>query len=127
MIRHAVTTDASPRPVGPYSHGIIAGGPLVLVAAQLPLDAGSGSLVEGGFEDQARVALRNLQTVVEAAGASMDQVVRVGVFLRDPANGSRLGQLYAAVFNEPYPARTTIGAQLPMNAEIAFDAIVALG
>lgn len=127
MSRNVIESDASPTPAGPYSHGVVARGPLVFVAGQLPIDPGSGMLVEGDFDQQARAALRNLRTVVEASGAELDQVVRVGVFLRDPANGARLSAIYTEVFRAPYPARTTIGAALPMNAEIEVDAIIALG
>jgi enamine deaminase RidA (YjgF/YER057c/UK114 family) len=92
----------------------------------LPLDPHTGDLVEGGFEAQARVALRNLTAVIRAAGGSVEHTVRVGVYLRDIANAPSLMTPYSEVFSAPYPARTTIEAKVPLGAEIEVDAVVSL-
>lgn len=125
-MRRPVRTSDSAAPNGPYSQGILAEGRLLMVAGQLPIDPATGELVGGEFEDQARMALQNLSGVIRAAGARLDDVVRIGVYLRDVGNSGKLSGVYQDLFSEPFPARTTIGAQLPLEAEIEVDAIVVL-
>ena len=122
-MRDAIQADAAPPPAGPYSHAVRHGG-LLFLAGQGPADPASGRIA-GSFEEQARQTLRNLATVAEAAGASLDDALRVGVYLRDWVNFETLNRVYAEVFSEPYPARTTIQADIPIEIEI--DAILAAG
>ena len=84
-----------------------------------------GSKVEGPFEDQARQALNNLQAVAAAAGGSLADAVRVGVYLRDMSNFAAMNRIYAEFFRAPMPARTTIQSDLP-GFEIEVDAVLAM-
>ena len=122
--RTPIRTDAAPAPAGPYSQAIKSGG-FVFLAGQAPFRP-DGSKVEGSFEDQARQTLQNLQSVAAAAGASLADAVRVGVYLRDMSNFGTLNKVYAEFFHEPMPARTTIQSDLP-GFEIEVDAVIALG
>ena len=121
--RTPIRTDAAPAPAGPYSQAIKSGGFLFL-AGQAPFRP-DGSKVEGSFEDQARQTLQNLQSVAAAAGASLADAVRVGVYLRDMSNFGTLNKVYAEFFHEPMPARTTIQSDLP-GFEIEVDAVIAV-
>jgi 2-iminobutanoate/2-iminopropanoate deaminase len=117
------SSDASP-PGGVYSQAIRAGD-LVFLAGQGPFRS-DGEKVEGTFEAQARQALQNLAAVATAAGGSLADAVRVGVFLRDMGNFPAMNEVYGEFFPEPYPARTTIQSDLP-GFEIEIDAVLWLG
>ena len=122
--RTPILSDAAPPPGGPYSQAIRSGGFLFL-AGQGPFRA-DGSKVEGSFEEQARQTFRNLEAVAAAAGASLGDAVRVGVYLRDMSNFPALNGVYAEFFRDPMPARTTIQSDLP-GFEIEVDAVLAMG
>jgi reactive intermediate/imine deaminase len=120
--RERIQTDGAPRPAGPYSQAIRAGGFLFL--------AGQGpNTPDGGrpetFEGRAEQALRNLAAVASAAGADLRDAVRVGVFLRDMGDFPVMNEVYQRHFGEPFPARTTIQSDLP-GFDIEVDAIVLL-
>ena len=100
-------------------------GDLLFLAGQGPADA-SGKLVGGSFEQQARQTLQNLESVASAAGASLRQAVRVGVFLNDLGNFAEFNRIYAEYFGEPLPARTTIETNLP-GFDLEVDAVVWCG
>ncbi len=112
MTKKALLLDDAPKPAGPYSHGIVAGG-FVFTAGFGPQDPATGAVVDGGVYEQTRQVLRNVRSVVEAAGASMADVVKVTAHLqhlhRDFAEYNRA---YAEFFTEPYPVRTTVGSEL---------------
>jgi len=119
----AYRSDRLSPPVGPFSQAIDAGG-LVFLSGQVGLDAG-GKLVEGGIEAEAAQIFGNLSAVLDAAGRSFAEVVRVGVFLTDMADFAALNAIYAQHFAEPYPARTTVAvAALPLGAAVEIDMIV---
>lgn len=118
------TAEAAP-PGGPYSQAVKAGN-LVFLAGAVPFTP-AGELVGGGFEEQARQAFDNLRAVAEAAGGSLSDAVRVGVYLRDLGNFESMNAIYVEYFAaSPLPARTTIPAALP-GFEIEVDAVLALG
>lgn len=117
------TGEAAP-PAGPYSQAIRAGN-LVFLAGQAPFTL-AGELVGGSFEQQARRTFENLRAVAEAAGGSLADAVRVGVYLRDLSNFAQMNELYLEYFAPPLPARTTIPAALP-GFEIEVDAVLVLG
>ena len=121
--RIAITAKDAP-PAGPYSHAIRSGGFLFL-SGQGPFRA-DGSKVESGFEEQARQTFRNLEAVAAAAGASLADAVRVGVYLRDMADFAVMNKVYAEFLGEPMPARTTIQSDLP-GFDIEVDAVIAVG
>jgi 2-iminobutanoate/2-iminopropanoate deaminase len=122
--RIAIRSDAAPAPGGPYSQAIRSGG-FVFLAGQGPFRP-DGSRVEGSFEDQARQTLDNLQAVAAAAGGSLADAVRVGVYLRDMSNFAAMNRIYAEFFRDPMPARTTIQSDLP-GFEVEVDAVLAVG
>jgi 2-iminobutanoate/2-iminopropanoate deaminase len=119
-----VCADA-PKPIGPYSVAIKVGD-LVFTAGQMGLDPKSNELAPGGVEAETRQALTNIQHVLEAAGTSLDRVVKTTVFLRDMNDFSKMNAIYAEFFNLVYPARTTVQAILPRNGAVEIEVIAAL-
>ena len=126
MPRQPVHTDRAPAAIGPYSQAVQRNG-MVFLSGQIPLDPSTGLLVEGDIEAQARRAFDNLQAVCEAAGGSLDDVVRLGLYLTDLGQFGVVNQVMAEYFAAPFPARSTIGvASLPRGAEFEVDAILML-
>lgn len=121
--RTPFNTKEAPPPGGPYSQAIRSGGFLFL-AGQGPFRP-DGSKVESSFEDQARQTFRNLEAVAAAAGGSLADAVRVGVYLRDMSNFAVMNKVYAEFLREPMPARTTIQSNLP-GFDIEVDAVIAM-
>lgn len=123
MNRLPIHSDRAPAAVGPYSQAIRAGN-LLFCAGQIPLDPGTGERVEGDVRVQTRQVLDNLQAVLEAAGASLSQVVKTTVFLVDLADFAAMNEIYAGRFRTPFPARSTIQvAALPKGARVEIEAI----
>ncbi len=109
MTRTTVHADAAPAPVGPYSHAASSGEQgLLHLSGQTPIDPATGRLVDGDVSTQARQVFTNLQAVLAAVGRTLDDVVKVNVYLVDMADFSAVNEVYATVFAEPYPARTTV-------------------
>ena len=124
--RQAITAEGAPAAVGPYSHAVRSGD-LLFLSGQTPLDPATGKLVEGSVGEQTRQCLKNLQAVCAAAGASLEQAVRCGIYVTDMGTFGEVNEVYATFFGEPQPARSTIGvASLPVGAQVEIDAIVAL-
>jgi 2-iminobutanoate/2-iminopropanoate deaminase len=122
-----VSASGAPTPVGPYSQAIVEGG-LVFASGQIPIDPASGKLVDGPIEAQTERVLDNLRAVLEAAGSSLDRVVRASVYLVDLSVFPRVNAVYARYFDgDPKPARTTLQvAALPLGAQVEIDAIATL-
>jgi 2-iminobutanoate/2-iminopropanoate deaminase len=124
--RQPVTAESAPAAVGPYSHAVRSGGFLFL-SGQTPLDPATGALVDGDIGEHTRQCLRNLQAVCEAAGASLGDAVRCGIYVTDISTFGAVNDAYAEFFTDNPPARSTIGvASLPLGAQVEIDAIVAL-
>ena len=123
MTRHAVSTTGAPAAIGPYSQGITVGD-LVFCSGQVGLDPATGALVEGGVEAQAERALRNLTAVLDAAGCSLDDVVKTTVFLAAIGDFAKVNEVYGRFMPDPPPARSTfaVGA-LPRGALVEVEAI----
>jgi 2-iminobutanoate/2-iminopropanoate deaminase len=125
--RQAITAEGAPAAVGPYSHAVRSGGFLFL-SGQTPLDPATGALVQGSVGDQTRQCLKNLEAVCAAAGASLRDAVRCGIFVTDMGTFKEVNEVYATFFGDPPPARSTVGvAALPVGAQVEIEAIVALG
>jgi 2-iminobutanoate/2-iminopropanoate deaminase len=123
MPREAFTSDRNAPSAGPFSPAV-RGGDTIYLSGQVGQDPATGRLVDGGVAAQAEQALRNLAAVLEAAGKTLDDVVRVGVYLADMGDFAAMNEVYARHFAQPYPARTTIGvAALPMGAAVEIDLI----
>ena len=124
--KNIVTTDRVPKAIGPYSVGVTTG-TLVFTAGQLPIDVATGKIVEGGIQPQTRQALINLQAVIEAAGSSLDQVIKTTVFLQDMGEFALMNEVYASFFTSNYPARSAVQvAALPLNAAVEIEAVALL-
>jgi 2-iminobutanoate/2-iminopropanoate deaminase len=118
----AINAKAAPPQAGPYSHAVRTGN-LVFLAGQGPFDPDGGPRPET-FEEQARLTFRNLAAVAEAAGGSLADAVRVGVYLQSMDDFAAMNTLYAEFFSEPYPARTTIQSNMKISIEV--DAVLEL-
>ena len=119
-------TEKAPKPIGPYSQAVIHNG-LMYVSGQIPLDPESGELVRGTIEDETEAALKNLKAIVEDAGATMEDVLRVSCYVADIDDFPRFNAVYAKYFATNPPARSTFqAARLPLDVQVEVDAIVAL-
>jgi len=126
ITRKAVSTRQAPQAIGPYSQGIQANG-LIFVSGQAGLDPNTQELVEGGVAEQTAQVLKNVDSILKAAGSGLDKVVRCGVFMKDLQEFETMNRVYAEFFPGVPPARTTIqAARLPKDCLVEIDAI-ALG
>ena len=127
MSKQIVSTENAPKAIGPYSAGVKAGD-FVYTAGQLGIDPATGSFVEGGIEAETRQALNNLRAVLEAAGASLENVVKTTVFLRDMNDFAAMNAVYAEFFTADFPARSAVQvARLPKDAAVEIEAIAFVG
>ena len=126
MPRTAIHSDHAPAAIGPYSQATRAGN-LVFFSGQIPLDPATGDLVGGDIAAQARRAFDNLKAVCDAAGGTMHDIVRVGLYLTDLAEFAAVNAVMGEYFAQPYPARSTIEVSaLPKGARFEVDAVMAL-
>jgi 2-iminobutanoate/2-iminopropanoate deaminase len=122
-VREAVATDRAPKAIGPYSQAIRAGS-LLFCSGQIPLDPATGALVEGDIAAQTRQVFANITAILQAAGTSLDRVVKTTVFLADMNDFAAMNEVYATFFTSPAPARSTVAAAgLPRNARIEIEVI----
>ena len=109
-MRQTVTAEGAPKPAGPYSHAVVADG-LVFISGQGPVDPQTGTMPDA-FVDQVRQTLRNVQTILEAAGSGLDDVVKVNAYVTDLTRFQEFNEVYGEFFRHDPPARTTVGASL---------------
>ena len=122
----AVSTQAAPAAIGPYSQAIRAGD-FLFVSGQIPLDPATGALVDGDVRAQTRRVLENLAAVVAAGGASLDRVVKTTVYLVDMNDFPAMNEVYATFFGAPAPARATVQVgRLPKDVRVEIDAVAHL-
>ena len=120
-------TDRAPQAIGPYSQALDAGN-LLFLSGQIGLDPASGTLVGGGTTAETEQVLKNLASVLAAAGLGFEHVVRTTIYLVDLADFATVNDIYARYVREPYPARATVGvATLPRGARVEIDAIALRG
>ncbi len=118
-----IVAEKAPKAIGPYSAGIRANG-FVYTAGQLGMNPETGELVPGGIEAETRQALRNLSSVLEAGGASLEAVVKTTVFLRDMNEFAAMNRVYAEFFGAKPPARSAIqAAALPRGGAVEIEAV----
>lgn len=125
-MKSAITTTDAPQAIGPYSQAVRVG-QWLFCSGQIGLDPATGELVPGGVVAEAGRVLENLRAVLTAAGGSLDDVVRTTIYLVDLADFGRVNEVYARVFQSPYPARATVGVSaLPRGARVEIDAVALL-
>lgn len=123
----AISTINAPAAIGPYSQAIEAN-ETVYVSGQLPIVPATGNFVEGGIKEEARQSLTNMKNILEEAGLTMKNIVKVTVLLADIANFAAVNEVYAEFFEAPYPARSAFAvAALPKGANIEIEAIAVRG
>ena len=126
MDKTAIQTDAAPAAIGTYSQAIQSGN-FVFMSGQIPLVPATMEIVAGDFEARARQVFENLKAVAEAAGGTLDQIVKVTIFLTDLNDFATVNSVMEEYFSEPYPARAAVGvASLPKGVDVEAEAILAL-
>ncbi len=129
MTKQTIHTDAAPAAVGPYSQGVevAAGARLVFLSGQIGLNPATGELASEDFEPQVRQAFANLQAVINEAGGSFENVVKLTLFLTDLSRFGAVNGIMSELFPQPFPARSTVGiSALPKGAQFEVEAILAL-
>jgi len=124
MSKNIISTDKAPQAIGTYSQAVKHQG-LVFISGQIPLDPVSMEIVEGGIEAQIRRVFDNLSAVCTAAGGSLDDIVKLGVFLTDMNDFPQVNSIMGQYFTAPYPARAAVEVSaLPKSAHVEMDAIL---
>ena len=126
MSKQVIHTDKAPQAIGTYSQAVNHQG-MVFVSGQIPLDPENMEMVTGGIEAQIHQVFKNLSAICTAAGGSLDDILKLSVFLTDMDNFPQVNAIMEEYFTAPYPARAAIGvAALPKAAEVEMDAILAV-
>ena len=122
-MRKAIVTEQGPKPVGPYSQAIVEGD-FIFVSGQGPINPGTGSLELGDARSETKRVFENLKAILQAAGSSLDQVMKCNVYLRDIKDFAAMNEVYQTYFSAPFPARTTIQAgALPGGIAVEIECI----
>jgi 2-iminobutanoate/2-iminopropanoate deaminase len=123
ITKETVVSEYAPKAIGPYSVAVTLNN-LVFTAGQLGIDPNTGELVAGGIEEETRQALTNLKNVLEAAGSSLENVLKTTVFLKDIQEFGQMNLIYGSFFQEKHPARSAVQvAALPKNGSVEIEAI----
>jgi 2-iminobutanoate/2-iminopropanoate deaminase len=126
-VKQIVKTEKAPQAIGPYSQAVRAGG-FVFASGQIPTDPQTGEFVAGGIAEQTEQVLRNLAAVLEAAGTSLDRVVKTTVFLASMNDFAAMNEVYGRYFSGDAPARATVeAARLPRDARVEIEVIAEAG
>ena len=124
MAKEIISTKNAPQAIGPYSQAVKAGN-LMFISGQIPLDPKTGDLVSQSIEDQAKQVLENVKSICEAAGCSLDDIIKISSFLTDLSNFAVVNDMMKEYFSEPYPARATVEVSgLPLEVNVEIEAIV---
>ena len=122
-MKERIATEQAPAAIGPYSQGIRAAG-LVVTSGQLPIDPATGAFAGTDIAAQTRQSLKNVQAVLEAAGSSLDKVLKTTVFLKDMGDFAAMNEVYASFFPGEAPARSAVEvARLPKDALVEIEAL----
>ncbi|SEM28380.1 2-iminobutanoate/2-iminopropanoate deaminase [Paenibacillus sp. cl141a] len=122
MSKHIISTDKAPGAIGPYSQAVEING-FVYTSGQLGLNPATGEFGEG-VQEQAKLSLSNVKAILEAAGTSLEQVVKTTVFLKDMNDFAAVNEVYGSFFSEPYPARSAVEvARLPKDGLVEIEVI----
>ena len=124
MSKKIISTDKAPAAIGPYSQAVEVGG-FVYASGQIPIDPATGNIPEG-IEAQAKQALTNVKNLIEAAGLTLDDVVKTSVFIKDMGDFAKVNEIYATFFTKDYPARSCVEvARLPKDVLIEVEVVAA--
>ncbi len=128
MTKSIIHTNAAPAAVGPYSQAVVAGpGSTVYLSGQIGLVPATGEMISDHFEDQVRQSFANMRAVIEAAGGSLDKIVKLTLFLTDLGKFAIANGIMAELLPEPFPARSTVGVKsLPKGALFEVEAIIVI-
>lgn len=122
-MKDRVQSDSAPKAIGPYSQAIKANG-FVFASGQIPLDPATMQVVEGGIREQTERVMNNLAAVLEAAGSSLERVVKTTVYLKDLGDFAEMNEVYGSFFKDTPPARSTVEvARLPRDVRVEIDVI----
>lgn len=126
-MKDRVHSDDAPKAIGPYSQAIKANG-LIFASGQIPLDPATMQIVEGGIREQTERVMNNLEAVLQAAGSSLEGVVKTTVFLKDLTDFAEMNEVYGSFFKQTPPARSTVEvARLPRDVRVEIDVIALEG
>ena len=126
-MKQIVATKDAPQAIGPYAQAVRAGG-LIFTSGQIPIDPRTGEFVAGGIREQTGQVLDNLSRVLEAAGTSLDKVVKTTVYLADMGDFAAMNEVYGRFFTDNQPARSTVeAARLPRDARVEIDVVALAG
>jgi len=121
-----ISTERAPKAIGPYSQAVISNG-WVFLSGQIPLDPATNQIVEGGIAEQTERVFENLKSVLEAAGSSLDRVVKTTVYLKDMGEFAKMNEVYGRYFASNPPARATVEvARLPRDVGVEIDCIASV-
>ena len=125
-MKKIIHTDTAPKAIGTYSQAVSIEN-LTFISGQIPLDPETMNIVDGNFKNRAHRVFKNLSNIAKAAGGSLDDAIKVSIFLTDLGNFAEVNEVMAQYFQEPYPARAAIGvASLPKEVDIEVEAILAI-
>jgi len=126
MKKEIIFTDKAPKAIGTYSQAVKVNN-TVYISGQIPLIAETMEVIDGSVEEQIHQVFKNMQAIIEAAGGTFENVVKLNIFLTDLSNFPTVNQVMAQYFDEPYPARAAIGVkELPKDVPVEMDAILEL-
>jgi reactive intermediate/imine deaminase len=128
MQKKIISTDKAPQAIGTYSPAVcVTGGSTVYLSGQIPLIPATMQMIEGDISEQINQVFKNLTAVCKKSGGSLDDIVKLNIFLTDLSNFPIVNEIMAKYFNQPYPARAAVGVnELPKNAQVEMDAIMAI-
>ena len=127
MPKEVVISEKAPKPVGPYSQAVKAGN-FLFISGQLPINPATGEIVRGNFEEAVKVVLENVKSIVEEAGGTMDDIVKVTVYIKDLSLFSEFNEIYSQYFRDKYPARVVVEvSRIPKDADLEVEAIAYIG
>ena len=122
-MKEIIATDKAPAAIGPYSQAVKVGN-LLFTSGMIPINPETNTLVEGGIEVQAEQAFKNIKNLLEAAGSSVDKVVKTVVFIKNMDDFAKVNEIYAKYFTDNYPARSCVEvARLPKDVLIEIEAV----
>ena len=126
--KNKIYTDKAPSAIGTYSQAIsIVGGTTIYLSGQIPLSPSTKEMVNDKIDDQIKQVFENLKSVCKAAGGSLNDIVKLNVFLTDLSNFPKVNDIMACYFDEPYPARAAVGIkELPRAALVEMDAVMVI-